>query len=247
VDDDGSAADDHEARAADGMNAAATILRSARIARRLTSRYVAEVTKLPPRVVAAVENGRFDQIQSAFYARAYVRMYAQAVGLSDPRLIRTIVEAIPMGDVELETIVKCRETCADRHRRHRTAVAVDGAVVAVLSAGGVLFCMALTDTAAWDLRDISMAFLVLAVPTLMLYFGLLGATGVGTAGARLFGVDFVAGLEGPVDGVALLRRSCEYVRSEAVALLGSPASGVLVSPHHSGAEEQRSESTSWGR
>jgi hypothetical protein len=231
----------NQTRAAESMNVDTTVLRSARIARGLTSQSVAELTKLPPRVVAAIEDGHFDQIRSPFYARACVRMYAQAVGLIDPSLIRTIIDAIPKVDVELETIVKCRETCADRRGSHGTAVAVDAAVVAVLSAGGMILCMALTGTAAWDLRDVSLAFLVLAVPTLILYLSLLGATGVGTAGALLFGVDFVAGVDGPVDGVALLRRTCEYFLSAAIALLGSPASRLLISRHDISADGQLSE------
>jgi len=197
-----------------------TILRSTRIARGLSPRAVAESTKLPPHIIAAIENGRFDQLGSAFYARAYIRMYAQAVGLDDPSVVQPIVDAIPQVEIDLTSIIRIRETCVPRPERCRTAAVVDAAVVAVLSAGGVLVCIALTGAAVWDLRDAAIAFLVLSAPTLALYFGLLGATGVGTAGACLFGVDFVPGVKGPVDGAALLRRTCEYFRSEAIALLG---------------------------
>jgi transcriptional regulator with XRE-family HTH domain len=199
-----------------------SILRSARTARGLTRQAVAERTKLSPRLIAAIEDGRFDQLPAGFYARAYIRMYAHAVGLGDPSLIRPIVDAIPRVEVELENIVKCRETPVHRRGRNRPAVVVDAAVVAVLSAGGVLVCAALTGAGEWDLPEVSIAFLALAVPTLILYFGLLGATGVGTAGACLFRVEFVPGVNGPVDGTLLLRRTCEYFRSEAVALLGKP-------------------------
>src|SRR4051812_6623782 len=230
----------HQTRSADSMVVDTTILRSARIASGLTQQSVADLTRLPPRIIAAIEEGRFDRIRSAFYARAYVRMYAQAVGLDDPTLIQPIVDAIPRVDVELEAIVNCRETCVRRPRRDRTAVAVDAAVVALLSGGGVLCCMALTGTAAWDVQDVSIAFLVLAVPTLILYFGLLGATGVGTAGARLFNIDFVAGVEGPVDGAALLRRTCEYFRSEMLALVRNPSPRAL-SARYDISDAQRSE------
>jgi Helix-turn-helix domain len=186
----------------------------------LTQQAVAEMTKLSSRTVASIEDGRLDRLPGGFYARAYVRMYADAVGL-DPNLIRPILDAIPSVNVELETIARCRAPVGRRRSCNRTAAMVDAAVVAALSAGGVLVCAALTGAAAWDLPAVGIAFLVLAVPTLILYFGLLGATGVGTAGACLFRVDFVPGIKGPVDGTLLMQRTCEYLRSEAVALLGT--------------------------
>ena len=199
-----------------------SILRSARTAKGLTRQAVAEVTRLSPQTIAAIEDGRLDQLPAGFYARAYVRIYADAVGL-DSNLIRPILDAIPSVEVDLETIGRCRATPVQRRNRNRTAVAVDAGVIAALSAAGVLVCAALTGPGAWDLPAVSIAFLTLAVPTLILYFGLLGATGVGTAGAWLFRVDFVPGVNGPVDGTLLMKRTCEYIRSEAVALLGKPA------------------------
>ena len=153
-------------------------------------------------------------------------MYADAVGL-DSNLIRPILDAIPRVDVDLETIARCRATPVHRRSHNRSAAAVDAAVVAALSVGGVLVCAALTGAGGWGLPAVSMAFLALAVPTLILYVGLLGATGVGTAGAYLFCVDFVPGVKGPVDGTLLMQRTCQYFRSEAVALLGEPRLGRL--------------------
>jgi hypothetical protein len=197
------------------------ILRSARTSKGLTAQAVAELTKLSPRKIAAIEDGRLDQLPAGCYARAYVRMYADAVGL-DTNLIRPILDAIPRVEIDLETIARCRATSVHRRSQNRPAVAVDAAVIAALSVGGVLVCAALTGASGWDLPAVSIAFLALAVPTLILYFGLLGATGVGTAGAYLFCVDFVPGDKGPVDGTLWMQRTCQYFRSEAVALLGEP-------------------------
>jgi transcriptional regulator with XRE-family HTH domain len=199
-----------------------SILRSARVGRGMTVQAVADLTKLPPRTVAAIENGRLDNIPAGVYARAYVRMYAQAVGIGDPSVISSIVDAIPKVDLDLETIVKCREAAIPPRLRTRTAAAVDAAIVSLLSACGVLVCVALTGAAAWDVGAITIAFFTLAAPTLVLYFALLGATGVGTAGACLFRVDFVAVVNGPLDGGLLARRTYEYVRSEAIALFANP-------------------------
>jgi transcriptional regulator with XRE-family HTH domain len=198
-----------------------SVLRSARAAKGLTLQAVVELTKLSPRMIAAIEGGRLDQLPSGFYARAHLRAYADAVRL-DANLIRPILDAIPIVEVDLETVARCRATPVPRRSRTRTAVAVDAAVVAALSAAGVLVCAALTGAGEWDLPAVGIAFVALAVPTLILYFALLGATGVGTAGACLFRVDFVPGVKGPVDGALLMRRTCAYFRSEAVALLGKP-------------------------
>jgi transcriptional regulator with XRE-family HTH domain len=196
------------------------ILRAARAARGLTQQAVAQLTKLSPRMVAAIEDGRFDELPAGFYARAYVRMYAHAVGLDDSTVIQPMIDTIPKMDVELDAIVKCRETPDHRRNRHRIAVAADMAVVTVISACEVLCSAVLVGVGAWSLLDAGLAFFALTVPTLILYVGLLGATGVGTAGARLFGIDFVPRPDGPIDGTELLRRTFEYFRSEGVALLG---------------------------
>ena len=194
-------------------------LRSARCSRGLTEHTVAEMTKLSPRVIAAIEEGRFDRLPGGIYARASIRTYARAVGLEDPALLEAILEAVPVVDVELQTIVNCRETPVDRGRSYRTAAAVDAAIVTGISAGEVLVCAALTGPGAWSALAVCIALLAIGVPTLLLYFGLLGATGVGTAGARLLDIDFVPRLNGPVDGTELLQRIRGYMRSEALALL----------------------------
>lgn len=196
-----------------------SILRSARIARRLTVQTIAALTKLSPRAITAIEAGRFGDLPPGVYARAYVRMYANAVGIGDSSLIRPIIDAIPMVDVDLGAIAKCRETAGDRRSRTRSAAMVDTAIVALLSACGVLLCVVLTGATAWDLASVAVAFLTLAVPTLILYLGLLGATGVGTAGACLLRVDLLPGLNGPLDGTLLVRRTFQYFCREAIALL----------------------------
>jgi len=181
---------------------------------------LAGLTKLSPRTIAAIEDGRFGDLPRGVYARAYVRVYANAVGIGDSSMIQPIIDAIPSVDIDLRAIAKCRETAGDRRSRTRSAAMVDTAIVALLSACGVLFCVVLTGAAAWDLATVAVAFLTLAVPTLILYLGLLGATGVGTAGACLFRVDLLPGVNGPLDGTLLARRTFQYFRREAIALLG---------------------------
>ena len=66
--------------------------------------------------------------------------------------------------------------------------------------------------------DTTIASIALTVPTLVLYFALLGATGVGTVGARLLQVNFVTHVSGPIDGTELVWRVGEYLYSVARAL-----------------------------
>ena len=188
----------------------------------MTLQAVAEKTKLPARTVLAIEAGRLHDLPRNFYGRAYVRMYAETIGLGESPVVRNMVDAIPASDVVLKAIVECREAADPPRPRTRTAALVDAAIVTMLSACGVFVCVAITRDAGWDLEAMTIAFVTLAAPTLVLYFGLLGATGVGTAGACLFRVDFVPGVIGPIDGRLLLRRTCQYLHSEAVALIGKP-------------------------
>jgi hypothetical protein len=194
-------------------------LRAARCSRGLTAHVIAERTKLSPIVISAIENERFDQLPAGIYARAYLRAYFDAIGLEDPNLIQKILDVLPAVDVELETIVKCRETDADRRRRYRIAAAIDAALVTGIAAAGVLVCATVTGAGEWDIREISIALLALWCPTLTLYLGLLGATGVGTAGARLLRVEFVPSATEPLNGTELVRRSRQYFHSETLALV----------------------------
>jgi hypothetical protein len=184
----------------------------------LTRQAIADRTKLSPRVVAAIDDGRIDQLPAGLYARAYLRTYAQAVGV-ELNLIQPLIDTIPLVENDLETVIGCHTTRALSGASDRAAVAVDFAVVAAISAGGVLACVGLTGSDAWAYSHLLAGLLALAASTLVLYFSLLGATGVGTAGSRLFGVDFVPRVRGPVDGTALLRRTRAYLRSEMVALV----------------------------
>ena len=194
-------------------------LRVARCSRGLTQHAIAEQTKLSPTIITAIENERFDQLPAGLYARAYLRTYIDAVGLQDSDLIQRILDVLPTVDVELETIVKCRETDADRRRRYRIAAAIDAGLVTGIAAAGVLVCATVTGAGEWDVREICIALLALWCPTLTLYLGLLGATGVGTAGARLLRVEFVPCVTGPLRGTELVRRIREYFQSETLALV----------------------------
>jgi transcriptional regulator with XRE-family HTH domain len=198
-------------------------LRATRIARGLSERDVAERTKLSPRVVTAIEEGRFDRLPGGIYARVWIRAYADAVGLADPTLIQELIGALPNSDPDLKTIAGVREkrdpNVAARRSSYRTAAMLDAAVVLGISTAGLLVCAFFTGARALSVLELAISFFAVATPILVLYFGLLGAPGVGTVGARLLEVEFVPRVNGPVDGAELVRRTREYFRSVALALL----------------------------
>jgi transcriptional regulator with XRE-family HTH domain len=196
-----------------------TVLRDARTTRGLSLEKLCDLTKLSPRVVSAIENGQLEKLPGGIYARTYLRTYAEAVGFADPAALEQLIEALPVEEVDLPAIVKCREDDKAAARRYRRAAILDTAVVLGISAAGMLGCAALIGARSLGLVDLAIAFGAVAGPTLVLYFGLLGAPGVGTAGARWFGVDFLPPMRGPIDLSQLLRRTRDYCCSEAFALL----------------------------
>jgi transcriptional regulator with XRE-family HTH domain len=73
-------------------------LRQARAAQGKDLAELAELTRIRPRVLAALERGDLDELGSAFYARAFLRTYAGALDL-DPA---PLLEALPEGEPEEE-------------------------------------------------------------------------------------------------------------------------------------------------
>jgi hypothetical protein len=65
------------------------VLRRARVARGLTLEDVGARTRLSPRLVTLLDEGRFDELPRGLYARSYVKAFAAAVGLDpDSTLLR---------------------------------------------------------------------------------------------------------------------------------------------------------------
>jgi hypothetical protein len=65
-------------------------------------------TKLSPRIVAAIDEGRLEQFPGGLYGRSFLRTYAEAVGI-DAATIKAIVDAWPAMDVDLATVIDARE------------------------------------------------------------------------------------------------------------------------------------------
>ncbi len=75
-------------------------LHDARVARGISLPDIAAATRLSPRIVAALDEGRFLELPAGIYARAYVRAFARAVALDPEETLTTIGDSLPCA-VEL--------------------------------------------------------------------------------------------------------------------------------------------------
>jgi hypothetical protein len=70
-------------------------LHGARVLRGVSLRDIACSTRLSPRIVAALDSGRFDALPAGIYARSYVRAFARAVGLDADAALTTLSDQLP--------------------------------------------------------------------------------------------------------------------------------------------------------
>jgi hypothetical protein len=72
-----------------------TTLRRARLAKGLTIEDVAAQTRMSPRVVTLLDEGRFDELPGGLYARSYVKAFAAATGIDPDAAIARIERLLP--------------------------------------------------------------------------------------------------------------------------------------------------------
>lgn len=70
-------------------------LKSAREAKGLSIEDIEKATKIQSRYLKAIENNEFDKLPGDFYVRAFIRQYAQVVGLDGKELLSDYHEDIP--------------------------------------------------------------------------------------------------------------------------------------------------------
>ncbi|TSO26006.1 helix-turn-helix domain-containing protein [Lactobacillus sp. LL6] len=70
-------------------------LRSAREAKGLSIQDIEKATKIQSRYLTAIENDEFDKLPGDFYVRAFIRQYAQVVGLDGKELLSEYHQDVP--------------------------------------------------------------------------------------------------------------------------------------------------------
>jgi cytoskeletal protein RodZ len=88
-------------------------LREARVAKEISLEDLQEKTKIQKRYLLAIEEGNFDRLPGHFYTRAFIKSYAEAVGLDSNLIFETYQSEIPktgMPDVEALPPRQARES-----------------------------------------------------------------------------------------------------------------------------------------
>lgn len=75
-------------------------LRSARKAKGMSIEDVEKITKIQRRYLTAIENDDFDQLPGDFYVRAFIRQFADVVGLNGKELLADYKSEVPEAKPE---------------------------------------------------------------------------------------------------------------------------------------------------
>ncbi len=73
-------------------------LKEARGTKGLSIDQLHEITKIQKRHLVAIEEGNYDVLPGAFYARAFIKQYADAVGLNGEELLVEYQSTIPQSE-----------------------------------------------------------------------------------------------------------------------------------------------------
>jgi transcriptional regulator with XRE-family HTH domain len=194
----------------------ATTLKTAREARGLTSSDIARDTRLSPRTITAIEEGRFNDLPAGLYARTFVRAYAGAIGLDPAGVLAELQPQLPSARLDLLALADARKLHrSNGTRRYVLAGAIDVAVLLAINAAIVLVCAAACGTPPFHLLGAAPGSMSLLCGTAAgLYFWLLGATDVRTAGPWMVGVEILPRARGPMALNLFLRRGVAYVARE---------------------------------
>lgn len=97
------------------------LLQQARLERNMTLDDVEELTKIRKRYLQAIEQGDFRALPGSFYARAFVKAYAEAVGLDPAQVVRMYESVLPPLHPE-PTVGRPRARSRDARRFERLGV-----------------------------------------------------------------------------------------------------------------------------
>lgn len=89
------------------MSELGALLKKARIERGITLEQLQDITKIRKRYLEAIEEGEYHVLPGSFYARAFIKSYAEAVGLNPDEIVRLYRDAIPETEqppLQLETV-----------------------------------------------------------------------------------------------------------------------------------------------
>lgn len=103
------------------------ILRKTRLERKISLDDLQEVTKIRKRYLEAIEEGNYKVLPGSFYVRAFIKSYAEAVGLDPTEVLNMYQSTNPSPVVEkpvVETIRKNRTSVRNTEKMSRWASSV---------------------------------------------------------------------------------------------------------------------------
>ena len=103
-------------------------LKDARIANGFTIDDLQQATKIQKRYLLAIEDEKFDELPGDFYVRAFIKQYANTVGLNGNELLQEYDDYLPQTKTEdySEHLTEAVETRRTGAKRSTTADRIDG-------------------------------------------------------------------------------------------------------------------------
>lgn len=91
------------------------LLKKARMERKITLDDLSETTKIRKAYLEAIEEGNFKMLPGNFYVRAFIKSYAEAVGLDPGEVLRLYQNVIPAADAEANMDVMHKPRVSSRN------------------------------------------------------------------------------------------------------------------------------------
>jgi len=111
-------------------------MRRAREARGISLRQIADTTKLSMRALEALERNDISLLPGGIFSRAFVRSYANEVGMDPEQSVRDFIEQFPHDSVTIGTPHEPPDlNVTDPRRRQIGVIATIVVVLAVVAAG----------------------------------------------------------------------------------------------------------------
>ncbi|UQS83300.1 helix-turn-helix domain-containing protein [Bombilactobacillus thymidiniphilus] len=110
-------------------------LRDARLQKGYSIDDLQKITKIQKRYLTAIEEGAFDRLPGDFYVRAFIKQYAQSVGLDSAKLFDEYVAEIPTVQTEEPSedvpVIK-KESLLSNLKRHWPQVTILAIVILIV-------------------------------------------------------------------------------------------------------------------
>lgn len=108
-------------------------LKSTREEKKLTLEELQEITKIQKRYLQSIEEGKLDTLPGPFYARAFVKSYAEAVGIDPDELFDEYANELPATNKQVSEIPpRVRSRKAQATKKTRQILALLPSFVAVI-------------------------------------------------------------------------------------------------------------------